>query len=153
MNTVTSSAPAAMDAFVEGMLARENVATWKLQVSSGYLGEDSSQKESIQLTHVSNANQEWGALGNRRREEEYTIHGFAWALAAGKNEPAIKAARDRAFELLAEVEDFLRLDPTIGNTVKVAHLTAFPFDQNANVNGRYCQIDFEITCEKSLRSS
>ena len=142
-----------MDAFVAGMLARELIATDRVQVASGYLGEDSSQKESIQLTGAGSADQEWGALGNRRREETYVLQGLIWALAPGKNEKAIKAARDRAFELLAEVEDFLRTDPTIDNTVKVSHLTAYPFEQGANVNGRYCQIDFEITCEKSLRSS
>lgn len=153
MATVTSSIPDAMDAFVSGMLLRANIASAKVQVTSGYMGEDSERKESIQLTDVSSATQAWGMLGNRRRDEEYTINGLVWAMVAGKNETVIKAARDRAFELLAEIEDFLRLDPTIGATTKVSELSAYPFEQGANADGRYCQIDFAILCKQDLRSS
>lgn len=153
MATVTSSIPDAMDAFVAGMLLRANIISAGVQVASGYLGADSARHESIQLTSVPDAAQVWGMLGNRRRDEEYTIDGLVWAMKPGKNEPAIKAARDRAFELLAEIEDFLRLDPTIGGTTKVSELTAYPVDQGANEEGRWCQLDFEILCKKDLRSS
>jgi hypothetical protein len=156
MTTETSSIPDAMDAFVAGMMLRPNIATAiadGLKVASGYLGEESGRKESIELTHVQTATQVWGMIGNRRREEEYRISGLVWATVGGKNEPIIKAARDRAFELLAEIEDFLRVDPTIGGTTKVSEVAAYPFDQGVTPDGRYCQIDFEILCKKSLRSS
>ena len=153
MATVTSSIPDAMDAFVDGMLLRANIISAKVQVASGYLGGDSAAKESIQLTDVPAATQSWGMLGNRRRDEEYTINGLIWVVKAGKNETVIRSARDRAFALLAEIEDFLRLDPTIGSTTKVSELTAYPFDQGANAEGRWCQIDFSIACKKDLRSS
>ena len=142
-----------MDAFVAGMLLRANIISAAVQVASGYLGADSARHESIQLTDVTNATQSWGMVGNRRRDEEYTLNGLVWAMKAGKNEAVIKAARDRAFELLAEIEDYLRLDPTIGATTKVSELSAYPFEQGANEEGRYCQIDFQITCKKDLRSS
>ena len=102
------------------MAIRANIVSAKVQVASGYLGDDSDRHETIQLIGATSASQRWGALGNRRREEEYTLAGVVYVLEAGKSEPAIKDVRDRAFELLAEIEDFLRLDPTIGNTVKVA---------------------------------
>lgn len=153
MATVTSSIPDAMDAFVAGMLLRANIISAKVEVASGYLGDKSNRQESIQLTDAPSAVQSWGMLGNRRRDEEYTLAGLIWVMKPGQMEPVIKAARDRAFELLAEIEDFLRLDPTIGGTTKVSELSAYPFEQGANGDGRYCQIDFEISCKKDLRSS
>lgn len=151
MATVTSSIPAAMDAFVAGMVARP--ALDGVQVASGYLGADSDFKQSIQLTGASRAEQVWGMLGNRRRDEEYSLDGLIWVMVAGKNEAVIKLARDRAFELLAEIEDFLRDDPTLADTTLVSQLGAYPFEQGANAEGRWCQVDFAINCKKDLRSA
>ncbi len=153
MATVTSTIHAAMNAFGDGMLARANIISAKVQVSTGYLGGDSAAKESIQLTDVTPATQEWGLIGNRRRNEEYTLNGLIWVLKAGKNETVIRAVRARAFELLAEVEDFLRVDPTIASTTLVSELASYPLDQGANQEGRWAQIDFAIACKKDLRSS
>jgi len=153
MATVTSTIHAAMNAFADGMLARANIISAKVQVSTGYLGGDSAAKESIQLTDVTPATQEWGLIGNRRRNEEYTLNGLIWVLKAGKNETVIRLARARAFELLAEVEDFLRLDPTIASTTLVSELASYPLDQGANQEGRWAQVDFAIACKKDLRSS
>jgi hypothetical protein len=149
--TVTSTIPAAMDAFVDGLLARPGLEG--VQIASGYLGADSDPKQSIQLTGASRAEQVWGMLGNRRRDEEYTLDGLIWIVVPGKNEPVIREARNRAFLLLAEIEDFLRVDPRIGQTTKVSQLSRYPFEQGANDIGRWCQIDFEIACEQDLRSS
>ena len=104
MATVTSTIDAAMIAFVDGMLARANIIADGVQVSSGYLGGDTAAKESIQLTDVPSAEQKWGMLGNRRRDEEYTLNGLIWVVKAGKNEAVIREARARAFALLAEIE-------------------------------------------------
>lgn len=153
MATVTSVIHDTMSAFVDGMLARANIISAGVQVSSGYLGADSAAKESIQLTDVSPATQVWGMLGNRRRNEEFTLNGIVWVQKPGKNEAGIRLARDRAFELLAEIEDYLRVDPTITNNVMVSELSAYPVEQGANEGNRWCQIDFEITCKKDLRSS
>lgn len=153
MATVTSTVHAAMNAFVDGMLLRSTIAGDKVQVTSGYMGADSDAKESIQLTQWTPATQSWSMLGNRRREEEYTLAGLVWVMRPGKNEDVIREVRERAFELLAEIEDFLRLDPTIDGTTKVSELSAYPGDQGATPDGRWCQIDFEILCKKDLRSS
>lgn len=152
MTTTTSTIHAAMNAFVDGMLARANIVAGGVQVTSGFLGQDQARHESIQLFEVRNAEQSWGMLGNRRRNEEYTIVGGIGVRRAGKNEDVIRAVRERAFELLAEIEDFLRVDPTIGNTTRVSELSRYPVQQGADSEGRWCQIDFEITCNKDLRS-
>lgn len=152
MATVTSTIHAAMCAFVDGMLARPNILADDVQVASGFLGGDADQAESIQLFEVRTAEQSWGVIGTRRRDEEYTIVGGIGVRRAGKNELVIREVRARAFELLAEIEDFLRTDPTIGGTTKVSELARYPVEQGADAEGRWVQIDFEITCKKDLRS-
>lgn len=140
-----------MNAFVDGLASRAGL--FGVQVSSGYLGADSDAYESIQLVDVSPANQQWSMIGNKRRDEEYTLQGIIWVVQAGKGETVIRAARDRVFALLAEIEDFLRVDPTIGSTTRVSELSAYPLEQGANDRGRWCQISFEVSCKKDLRSS
>jgi len=153
MATITSTIHAAMNAFVDGMLARANIISAGVQVASAYLGGDTARFESIQLTDAPDAQQSWGMLGNRRRDEEYTLHGVIWVFRAGKGEAVIRDVRARAFELLAEIEDFLRVDPSIGGTTKVSELSRYPLDQGANEEGRWAQIDFDVLCKKDLRSS
>lgn len=154
MATVTSSIPAAMDAFVDGLKERQAIIDAGVQVSSGYLAGDVAAKESIALLDWGPANQSWGMLGNRRRDEEYSLNGWIWVVKTGKGEDVIRAARTRAFELLAEIEDFLRDDPTIGGTTKVSELTGYPGDQGIHSDGgRWVQIEFEVSCKKDLRSS
>lgn len=151
MATITSTIHAAMNAFVDGLALRGGLSG--VQISSAPLGADSARFESIQLTDVPDADQKWGMLGNRRRDEHYTLNGLIWVFGAGKTETDIRTVRARAIELLAEIEDFLRTDPSIGGTTKVSELSRYPMEQGANAEGRWCQIDFEISCEKDLRSS
>lgn len=152
MATTTSTIHAAMNAFVDGMLARPNIINAGVQVTSGFLGADQARHESIQLFEVQGAEQSWDMLGNRRRHEEYTITGGIGVRRAGKNEDVIRDVRARAFELLGEIEDFLRVDPTIGGVTRVSELSRYPVQQGADAEGRWCQIDFEISCKKDLRS-
>lgn len=153
MATITSTIHLAMNAFVDGMLARSLIVAGGVQVASAYLGGDTARADSIQLTDVPNAEQSWGMLGNRRRDEEYTLHGLIWVFRGGKGETAIRQVRARAFELLGDIEDFLRVDPSIGGTTKVSELSRYPLDQGANEEGRWAQIDFDVLCKKDLRSS
>lgn len=154
MATVTSTIPAVMDALVDNLLARPLIVSDMVQVTSGPVGiSDTAQGESIQLYSVTSAEQKWMMLGNRRREEEYVVQGAIEVHRAGKGEDVIREVRSRSFELLAEIEDMLRLDPDIGGLVLSSELTAYPMDQGATKAGRWCEVAFEVTCKKDLRSS
>lgn len=150
MATVTSVAHAFMVALADTLALRANLAG--VQIATGWLGGDSDARESIQLTAV-RAEQRWGMVGNRRRDEEFTVEGTIWVTRAGKNEPVIREARERAFALLAEIEDCLRVDPTVGNIAKGSQVSAYDLDQGATTDGRWCQVELEILVNKDLRSS
>lgn len=150
MATVTSVVDAFMVALTDKLALRSGLEG--VQVASAWLGGDAAADESIQLDGA-RAEQAWGALGNKRRDEEFTVDGMIWVRVAGKDEPIIRETRGRAFELLAEVEDCLRVDPGVNGTVKVCGVATYELEQGANTDGRWCQLNFEIRCEKDLRSS
>lgn len=150
MATVTSVAHAFMVALADKLALRANLAG--VQIATGWLGGDSDARESIQLTAV-RAEQRWGMVGNRRRDEEFTVEATIWVTRAGKNETVIREVRARAFALLAEIEDCLRVDPTVDNTARVAQVSTYDMDQGATTAGRWCQLDFEILVNRDLRSS
>lgn len=144
----TSAVHSFMSSLVDLLLAEPALAG--VQVTSGHLGADSAP-ESLQLVSTP-ADQEWGALGKLRREERFRVQAIAWVSKPGANEAVIRAARARAFELLAEVEALLRTDPTVNGVVRVAALVSYELDQGASPQGRWCQIDFEIEANRSLPS-
>ena len=150
MATVTSIAHAYMAALADALAARTGL--FGVQIATGWLGGETAARESIQLTAV-RGTQQWGMLSNRRRNEEFTIEATIWVGEPGKNETVIRSVRARAVELLAEIEDELRVDPTVGNIAQVSQVTAYDLDQGSNQSGRWCQIEFEITVNKDLRSS
>lgn len=147
MATVTSKLHVAMNAIADGLALRPGLAG--VQIATGPLGGDSAQ-ESIQL-FTGSSSQAWATTG-RRREEETTIEGAIWVMRAGKDEPVIRAARTRAFALLAEIEDFLRLDPSLGGIVRECGLTNVELDQGVNPDGRWCQLDFTVSPNQRLNS-
>ncbi len=148
MPTVTSKAAAVLDAITDGLSARAALAG--IQIASGPMRFESSS-DSIQFFQV-DISQEWGALGRKRREEEGVLKGAVWVMKPGKDEAAVRATRDRAFVLLGEIEDFMRVDPSIGGVVRVSQIRPGVLDQGAN-EGRWVELDFEIRYEVRLQST
>lgn len=142
----TSAVPAFLDALRTRLLARPGLAG--VQVATGPLAEDTAL-ESIQVFRV-DTDQVWAALGGRSREETGTMTGAIWIVAPGADEPAIKAARDRAYALLAELESDLRADPSVNGTVRVAQLASADLTQGLNDNGRVAQVTFTVNLEARL---
>src|SRR6185436_2449320 len=140
MTTETSKVHAFLNALVDGLNARPALIEKTVQVASAWLGGDTDRNESIQFSDAE-MSQEWGLLGNKRREETFTVAGSIGVHRAGKNEPVIREVRERVLVLLGEVEDFLRVDPSVGNVVKVCQLKDGRMDQGATDEGRWCQFD------------
>lgn len=154
MATVTSTIHAAMNAFGDGMLARANIISAKVQVWAGYLGGDSAAKESIQLTDVTPATQEWGlesqnAAGTRNTRPP--LNGLIWVLKAGKNKTVPSSGPTRISNCSPRWR-LLRVDPTMASTAG-CELASYPLDQGANQEAAGPRIDFAIACKKDLRSS
>lgn len=150
MATTTSGVHAWLNALADALEARPAIDDQVL-VTTGYVA-DVDGRDAITLADSIDGEQEWGLLGNRRRDEKFTMGGVIWVKRAGKGEAVIRTVRERAWALLAEVEDELRVRPDVTGTVKVAAITRYTLDQGPTSDGRWCQIDFEIRNWKDLPS-
>lgn len=118
--TVTTSKAAEFeDALIAQLQARPGLAG--VQVDIGPLGDD-SEAEHIQSVQV-DSEEEWGALGNRRKEELIALTLAVQGEAPGAGAEAIREARDRCHTLIAEVAAQLREDYTVNGTVIRAQIT------------------------------
>lgn len=145
----TSSAHAFKNAFVDGLLGRPALAG--VQVVSAPLTSKDAARESIQLGDI-DGEQSWAALGRLSRNEKYTVDVMLWVLRPGSGEEVFRDVRARAFALLAEVETFLREDPTLGGAAQVSAVRGVEVTEGANPEGRVCRVDFQVAVEKWLPS-
>lgn len=100
--------------------------------------------------------QAWGALGNRRRTETYTVRGLIGAVRPGATDAAeasADAARARVYAILAEVEDDLRVNYTNGGTVLRTQLAAANLAQGYSEEGRWAALEIRIDVYTELTSS
>src|SRR5487761_2653762 len=119
MTTTTSQLHLVKNAIVDGLAMRAGLAG--VQVASAYLGKD-TKAESIQIGVGDELNQSWSQIGNRERQEDMIIRGIVWVMKPGADEAVIRTTRARAVALMAEIEDFFRVDPSIGGLVKVSEI-------------------------------
>lgn len=146
MTTTTSAIPAFKSALVDALIRRTGLAG--VQILSAPEFKEIAY-ESIQFHDVS-GDQEW-AGATRNREEEFDVDGMVWAAKPGSDEAIYREVRDRAFALLAEVEDELRTSPRVGNTVRLAEVTHIETTEGADPEqGRVCRIDFKVHVGKRL---
>lgn len=136
----TSVVPTFMDTFCEQLRNRAGLAG--AGIFSGPMGVDTPPR-AIVLFSVDEG-QDWGAIGNRRKDEQFTVDGATWIEVAGADEATIKTARDEAFALMAEVEDQLREDPAVNGVLQTAAINGMRFEQGINPEGRWAQVTFTI---------
>ncbi len=154
MSTRTSTMHEFMSALADVLQSRE--ALTGVDIASGPLGVDTNRSESIHLFGsperiASTGSQQWAALGNRSREEQYQVAGRVFVSRIGGDEPVIREARARAFELFRELELALRADPAVLAIVRTAEIDRFTLSQGAEESmGRVALIDFEISVRQRL---
>jgi hypothetical protein len=149
----TSSIPAFFDALKALLDARPGIiGPPAVTVATGDLAAD-TPKEAIVLAGTTAADRE--AVGLRgpqgiSHDHNVTVAGAIWIVKPGQGETVIKQARDRAYALLAELENQLKATPTVSDTCKFAAVTADPLEQGTNDEGRWCQVSFQITYRARL---
>jgi len=147
--TTTSTIPNLLNTLQERLAARSGLAG--VQIVSAPLGPQSTALESIQFGGVVESEQTVASLGNRRRTESYQVHGIIWIAKSGAGEQTIRAARDRAYELFAELEDELRADHTVGGTVIRGEIGENALDQGLSEQGaRVARITYILNIETQL---
>lgn len=113
-----STAPAFKDALFDALAARGGLSG--VTVSYGVpLG---APREFIALTDISGS-QEFAALGQLAKNETYVLDVYVSVLREGNQQ---QQCTERCFAIAAEIEDYLRTNPTVNNTVRVAELLS-PF--------------------------
>ena len=112
----TSTAPAFMNALHDALSARTGLSG--VRVNYGPALPDPG-RESVNILGL-DGEQSWAGLGQLAKEEVYTVQVLILVIREGQQtQPAV----ERAYELLAEVENQLRESstaPTMTNTVRVA---------------------------------
>lgn len=149
--------PIVFDAMQEALSARAGLAG--VQVVSGPVGPQDTRPEAVLLIRALPSADEAHTEGNYSRSEDYTIDGIIWATKPGADELAIRDVRDRAFELLAEVEAYLRTDAGMQLSDQIApsqitfcEMSRKGFDQGIHTSGgRWVQIDFGIRVQALLQ--
>lgn len=111
-------------------------------------------KQSIQFFGTG-GDQEWAAIGNRRRRETYTIRGGIFVVYGGTiGDGVADIARNRVYTLLAELEDAIRVSPTLGLPDRViVQLARADLDQGAQDNGRWAALDIDLAVTAELVST
>jgi len=150
MATTTTTADSVLIALRELLSERDGLAGVTVEDAPYPLGE--LGEEWIDLYGVK-AKQRWGSLGARRREEEYAIVGSLRTSVIGSLREDVRTCRARAYAILAEIEDALRDDPTIGGIARQAELSSYELVQSADSDSRITDIDFEIGVKATLPRS
>lgn len=151
MATQTSTVPAVLDALKALLDARKATPGSPLEdveIRTAPTG-DPTPWECIAFLGQQ-GDQAWGAIGNRRRKETYSLQAAIFVKRRGAGEALAKEVRDRAYAILAEMEDAIRVKPRVLDTDRViVQLTQVNLDQDWDDEGRVAalQITLGVTAE------
>ena len=140
----SSVIPAAMDALKAAYEARLEAGDGfeKVKVFTAAMG-DEEPPEAIVMVRVP-SEQTFVAIGARKRDETFTIEHIIVIRRNGSGESVATAARNRAFEIFAQVEEVMRDDPTLGEIAWKAEVATGTFEQGAGDRKRYATLEFDI---------
>lgn len=117
--TFKSTAPAFKAALFAALVANSDLA----DITVSYGAPTQGPREFIALADISGT-QAFAALGKLTKEETFTLDVYVSVLREGNQQ---QQCTERCFEIAAELEDYLRANPTVGGTVRIAQLSA-PFN-------------------------
>lgn len=135
----TSTAPAikaALTAALEAAFAADTA----VEVSYGAIALDEMRRQHVFLAGIA-IDQTWAAIGARKRDEDLVLDGAVAVMTPGLTQ---QQATERAFELLAVVEDTLRSNVTVDGRAIQAAIKPRRLLETLEELGRGALIDFGI---------
>lgn len=150
---VQSSIPAFLDNLKTILDARSGIIGPPLvTVSTGDLGTETPREAIVLYGAPTAEREEVGMRGPAgfSYDHNVTVAGAIWIVKPGQGETVIKQARDRAFDLLDEIDAALAADPKVGGACYFAAVTGDVLEQGANDEGRWVQISLTITYRARL---
>lgn len=100
--------------------------------------------------------QDWAAIGNQAKEDVYTVASSVLVIKKGAGEQKATEVRERAAEMLGEIENALRdivqtpnaltdmASAIRANQITKLNLARFVLHQGSNEGGRWAEVDFDI---------
>ena len=93
-------------------------------------------------------------MGEKERMETYDIPGGVFVAKPENDETAIRSARDRAHEIVADIETYINssIAQTLGGTCLDAEFTLGEMRQGpyaGQFNGRWCEVTFNVNVRAS----
>lgn len=144
--TLSTIAPAVLNDLVDALKEREGLQ--QVSVTSGPLGTASAPAEKLEFWRIVHDQDfaTWGSTqGRPSRGDDFGLTGAVWVSVPSAGEDTIRQARSRAYEIWAELSDYLRENPKLGRAdVLKAQLKTGEVDQFAGDQKRMCQIEFRI---------
>lgn len=134
----TSTVTALKAALLTSLQARTGLSG--VQVTYGWPS-GQVRRESIMLGGVSGT-QQFRTVGATQKLEEYALTIYVTVIKEGS--ALQQSADERALALMAEVEDELRSDPTVTNTVLTAQLSRFDLEPMASSETREARLTLTI---------
>ena len=143
----TSPLGTVLDDIRAALILRENLSG--VNVYSGPVTREEGGEECVWFgdAHLMEAELAMGG----KRSETWDVEGEAWTFAKpwqGSTEETIKAARDRAFAIYAEIET--HLNDTYTSQLPDVTLTSGDMRQGIETDGRGCAINFTMTVKTSI---
>jgi hypothetical protein len=129
----------------------------QLQARSGLAGVgvftahpgDDLPPEALYVDRVT-TEQEWAAIGRGKREEAVTAFVICHVAKPGAGEDVATAARARVGELKAELEDALRTDPGVSDSVRVAQYAGDELRQGMDASARWASLEARIVARQRI---
>lgn len=144
----TTTVPAFLDALKAQLEAREGLTGVGIYTSP----QNEEVTESIEFGYRIAGTQGWVALGQRARNDEYTVTGVIWKAVDGSGEADAKVARDWVYAAFAELEDELRTGPWVDESLNAlgAQLSRADFSQWYGERQRMARMEFDIQCKARI---
>jgi hypothetical protein len=138
----TTTLPAFLDALVATL--SPYLAAMGVQVFSAPVDPESMGAASVTLCESQvQVQAEYPTIPMREALETYTVDGHIVVVAPGAGEAAIKAARDKAFAILASIASRFADDSTFG-VVRDSILRDWSLVQSPIPNARSCHLTFSV---------
>lgn len=139
----TSVTPALRSALVPAIVTQlATDAVTGVQVSEVTLGDDMQSTDTVWFGKIKGKQSEHMFGGSR--EETLTVEGFCFVTTSGAGETVAATSEDRAFTILASVEQALRTDPTLTTVVFDATIVDTESNPGVTPEGRYTFVKFTI---------
>ena len=116
-----------------------------VRIFTGPVGEQDIGPENIVFAvEETSVDQDYPTLPQRESFETYDVEGRIWIVKPGGGESVIAAARERALEILTQVQSEGIANDTMDGTVRDVLLVSFTMTQFALDAARDCRISFTL---------